>query len=65
MENYKIEHPPLSSAEGLHWEDIDLSETDAAPLVAAGIISKKIPAVAEVEPPETEEPKSTAKLPKK
>lgn len=65
METYKIEYPPIRSADGVHWENISLSEKDAAPLFAAGIISKKIPDAAEVEHPETEKPKSPAKLPKK
>jgi hypothetical protein len=65
METYKIEHPPIGSAEGVYWESIDLSETDAAPLIAAGIISKKDPETEEVKLPETEETKTPAKLPKK
>jgi hypothetical protein len=60
METYKIKHPPIGSADGVYWENISLSEKDAAPLIAAGIISKKNPAATE-----SEETKPPAKLPKK
>jgi hypothetical protein len=56
VETYKIEYPPLSSADGLHWEEIELPQENAAPLIASGIISKKVSDA--VEPKKT---KPTAK----
>lgn len=45
---YKIEHPPISSANGLQWEEIELSPSEAKPLLDLGIISKSLPSAAEL-----------------
>jgi hypothetical protein len=42
MDIYKIEQPPISSADGVQWEEIKLSPDHAAPLLEAKIISKKV-----------------------
>jgi hypothetical protein len=47
LDIYKIDQPPIGSADGLQWEEIKLSLEHAAPLLEAGIISKKAKPVPE------------------